>query len=53
MIFMREPPQIELCWGRPSGREQKRLREAAEQYRLELLAEWEQAVCIQQPGPEE
>jgi len=53
VMFMREPPEIELCWGRPSGRDKKRLREAAEHYRPTLLAEWERAVCIREPGPEE
>jgi hypothetical protein len=53
VMFMRRPPEIELNWGSPSGRDKKRLREAAEQHRLELLAEWERAVCIREPGPEE
>jgi hypothetical protein len=37
----------------PTGRDQKRLRSAAEAHRLALLVEWEQAVCINEPGAEE
>jgi hypothetical protein len=37
----------------PTGRDQKRLRSAAETHRLALLVEWERAVCINEPGAEE
>jgi hypothetical protein len=54
VMFMRQPPEFEPCWGcQPSGRDQKRLRSVAERHRLELLSEWEQAVCIRGPGAEE
>ena len=54
VMFMREPPELEPCWRtKPSGPDQKRLRAAAEQHRLELLTEWEQAVCVREPGAEE
>lgn len=53
VMFMRQPPDIELAWGSPSGRDKKRLRESAERHRLELLTEWERAVCIREPGAEE
>jgi hypothetical protein len=54
VMFMRDPPELEPWWGdMPSGKDQKRLRIAAEAHRLELLVEWEQAVCVREPGPEE
>ena len=54
VMFMRQPAEIEVCWGSPpSGRAQKRLRTAAEEHRNELLLEWEQAVCVRAPGAEE
>jgi hypothetical protein len=37
----------------PTGKDQKRLRSAAEAHRLALLMEWEHAVCIKEPGAEE
>jgi hypothetical protein len=53
-MFMRQPVELELCWGsEASGRDQKRLRSAAEAHRLELLMEYEKAVCIREPGSEE
>ena len=53
-MFMRQPVELDLRWGtEPSGRDQKRLRSAAEAHRLALLVEWEQAVCIKEPGAEE
>lgn len=53
-MFMRHPPELKFWWGKtPSGKDQKRLRSMAEAHRMELLAEWERAVCIREPGAEE
>jgi len=54
VMFMRQPVELELRWGsEPTGKDQKRLRSAAEAQRLALLVEWENAVCIKEPGAEE
>jgi hypothetical protein len=46
---------IEQCWGRtgPTGKEKKRITQAAEEHREELLQEWEAKVSPRDPGPEE
>jgi hypothetical protein len=54
VMFMRQPVELELRWGsEPTGKDQKRLRSAADAHRLALLVEWEHAVCIKEPGAEE
>jgi hypothetical protein len=44
---------IELRWGPgPGSRDRRRITEAAEEHRAELLAEWERKVVTKDPGPE-
>jgi hypothetical protein len=54
VMFMRDPVEIEVLWGEgPSSKDRKRLCSLAQRYRLDLLVEWEHAVCISEPGPNE
>jgi hypothetical protein len=53
-MFMRDPVEMEVLWGDgPSSKDRKRLCSMAERYRLDLLVEWEHAVCISEPGRNE
>jgi hypothetical protein len=52
--FLRDPSEmIAQVWGdEPKAADLKKIRNAAERHRVQLLEEWEQKVVVNDPGPD-